>query len=159
MQFTTQTQQAIICPQCDNVVPIDAEFCNICGKRLRPPLANTHTGMPIASYPPPDFTSQIEDAEDDDEYIDEDEDEPEQNGKSSYSVRLPALSFLNGLNYSRSHHNKLLNCAITWLRRHVRLTLHASIQLNWLGMRGPVKVLFWLPCLVRTFSLAWPVEL
>jgi len=87
MQFTTQTQQAIICPQCDNVVPIDAEFCNICGKRLRPPLANTHTGMPIASYPPPDFTSQIEDAEDDDEYIDEDEDEPEQNGKG---IAIPA---------------------------------------------------------------------
>src|SRR5258708_37638880 len=87
MQFTTQTQQAIICPQCDNVVPIDAEFCNICGKRLRPPLANTRTAMPIASYPPPAFTSQIEDAEDDDEYIDEDEDESEQHGKG---IAIPA---------------------------------------------------------------------
>src|SRR5260370_2090646 len=87
MQFTTKTQQAIICPECDNVVPIDAEFCNICGKRLRPPIANTRTGMPIASYPPPAFTSQIEDAEDDYEYIDEDEDEPEQNGKG---IAIPA---------------------------------------------------------------------
>ncbi len=87
MQFTTQTQQAIICPQCDNVVPIDAEFCNICGKRLRPPLANIPVGMPMAAYPPPAFTSRIEDAEDDDEYIDEDEDEPEQNAKG---IAIPA---------------------------------------------------------------------
>jgi Dynamin family len=89
MQFTTATQQVIICPQCDNVVPLEAEFCNICGKRLRPSLANTPVGTSATSYPPPSFSSQIEngDDEDDDEYFDEeDEDELEQEVTSASSI-------------------------------------------------------------------------
>ena len=43
MQFTAQTQQLTTCPQCDNVVRIDAEFCNICGKRLRQATAGSAT--------------------------------------------------------------------------------------------------------------------
>lgn len=39
MQFTMPSQQLTTCPQCDNIVPINAEFCNICGKRLRPASA------------------------------------------------------------------------------------------------------------------------
>jgi hypothetical protein len=35
MQFIRQKQQVTVCPQCDNVVRIDAEVCNICGKRLK----------------------------------------------------------------------------------------------------------------------------
>lgn len=62
MQFTSPTQQLITCPQCDNVVRVDAEFCNICGKRLRPPLSQPLSG----------FSAEEEEYEDD-EYIDEEE--------------------------------------------------------------------------------------
>src|SRR5215471_6280288 len=85
MQFTTQTQQAIICPQCDNVVRIDAEFCNICGKRLRPALADTQpTTSMVAS---PSYPSQMQDGdfddEEDEDYIDEEDDEDD----LDYSVK------------------------------------------------------------------------
>ena len=35
MQFLRSRQQLTTCPQCDNIVPIDAEFCNICGQQLK----------------------------------------------------------------------------------------------------------------------------
>jgi hypothetical protein len=66
MQFTSPTQQLITCPQCDNVVRVDAEFCNICGKRLHPPAS----AAPV---------SPAEDEEyEDEEYIDEEEYEDEE---------------------------------------------------------------------------------
>jgi hypothetical protein len=79
MQFTSPTQQVIICPQCDNVVRIDAEFCNICGKRLQPALTNAHQSTPmVASL---SFPSLIEegaiDDEDDEHYIDDEDYEDE----------------------------------------------------------------------------------
>lgn len=40
MQFTAKTPQLTTCPQCDNIVRVDAEFCNICGKRLQPATQN-----------------------------------------------------------------------------------------------------------------------
>lgn len=40
MQFTSPGQQLITCPQCDNVVHVEAESCNICGQRLHPPAAD-----------------------------------------------------------------------------------------------------------------------
>src|SRR6266852_9965430 len=67
MQFTTQQQQLTTCPQCDNVVRVDAEFCNICGKRLRPPTSTARSGgLPAIS--------QAGDEEDDEYEEDEDED-------------------------------------------------------------------------------------
>src|SRR5260370_12176129 len=79
MQFTTQAQQVIICPQCDNVVRIDAEFCNICGKQLRPPVDNAGAGTLMVA--PPSFLSQVEDGdidgEDDEDYSDDEDDEDE----------------------------------------------------------------------------------
>lgn len=79
MQFTTQAQQVIICPQCDNVVHIDAEFCNICGKQLRPPIAISGAGTLMVA--PPSFPPQLEDGdideEDDEDYIDDEDDEDE----------------------------------------------------------------------------------
>jgi hypothetical protein len=66
MQFTTPIQQLTTCPQCDNVVRIDAEFCNICGKRLRP-----------ASSSPYLSPAQQEEADDEDEYEDDEDDEQE----------------------------------------------------------------------------------
>src|SRR5450759_3230589 len=66
MQFTTPIQQLTTCPQCDNVVRIDAEFCNICGKRLRP-----------ASSSPYLSPAQQEEADDEDEYEDDENDEQE----------------------------------------------------------------------------------
>lgn len=90
MQFTTQTEQVIICPQCDNVVRIDAEFCNICGKRLQPAPANTHPVPPrIAS---PAFLSHTEDEEideDDEDYVDDDDEEELDN--SSKQTTIPAV--------------------------------------------------------------------
>ena len=64
MQFTTPIQQLTTCPQCDNIVRTDAEFCNICGKRLRP-----------ASPSPYLSPAQQEEADDEDEYDDDDEQE------------------------------------------------------------------------------------
>ncbi|HVB73717.1 MAG TPA: dynamin family protein [Ktedonobacteraceae bacterium] len=70
MQFTTPTQQLTTCPQCDNVVRIDAEFCNICGKRLRP--ANTVSYLSTGQQGEDD-----EEYEDDEDYLDdENEGEP-----------------------------------------------------------------------------------
>jgi len=67
MQFTSQQQQLTTCPQCDNVVRVDAEFCNICGKRLRPPTSTARSGgLPAIS--------QAGDEEDDEYEEDEDED-------------------------------------------------------------------------------------
>lgn len=65
MQSTTSTPQVTTCPQCDNVVSISAEFCNICGKRLRPPLAGiAYNGRAL----------QDDDEEYEDEYVDDEED-------------------------------------------------------------------------------------
>src|SRR5712691_12672210 len=71
MQFTTSTQQLTTCPQCDNVVRIDAEFCNICGKRLRPAANGVRNDRtPVTT---PSYLSRAQQAEDDDEYEDDHE--------------------------------------------------------------------------------------
>src|SRR5438874_6896558 len=80
MQFTTQTQQLTTCPQCDNVVHIDAEFCNICGKRLRPAVGTGGTRLPgtsTATQTLRPISSQVdeEEYEDDDEEDDDDSEE------------------------------------------------------------------------------------
>lgn len=69
MQFTTPIQQLTTCPQCDNVVRIDAEFCNICGKRLRPPSSS--------SYLSPAQQEEMDDEEyeDDEDYLDDDDEQ------------------------------------------------------------------------------------
>ncbi len=63
--------QVTTCPQCDNIVSINVEFCNICGKRLRPPLNAANGDLPATSsaYPAP----AQQDADDDEEYEDDDE--------------------------------------------------------------------------------------
>ncbi len=71
MQHITQAQQLTTCPQCDNVVRIDAEFCNICGKRLRPASqANSTQRIHTLATPIPQFEEEYED---DDEYLYEDD--------------------------------------------------------------------------------------
>ena len=53
MQSTKPGQQLTTCPQCDNVVRTDAEFCNICGQRLRAPLNYSHViTQQAANYAP-----------------------------------------------------------------------------------------------------------
>ena len=88
MQFTTPTQQLTTCPQCDNVVRIDAEFCNICGKRLRPASAPSSTYHSNAQ--------QEEDDEDDDEDEDDylDEDDEDESGTTALVAHntIPAMS-------------------------------------------------------------------
>ena len=70
MQFTTPIQQLTTCPQCDNVVRIDAEICNICGKRLKLPTGTARSGALPAAQP---LISQAGD-EEDDEYEEDEED-------------------------------------------------------------------------------------
>lgn len=79
MQSTPTTQQLTTCPQCDNVVRVDAEFCNICGKRLR---SAGQTTIP----------QRDDEFEDEEEYIDEEEyedDEAEALGVKGSSVLTP----------------------------------------------------------------------
>jgi len=77
MQFTTQTQQLTTCPQCDNVVRIDAEFCNICGQRLQPLSGNARPGTQLASQLASDEDEE-EEYEDEEEYEYEEEEEEEE---------------------------------------------------------------------------------
>src|SRR6266568_8385950 len=77
MQFTTQTQQLTTCPQCDNVVRIDAEFCNICGQRLGPLYGNARPGTQLASQLASDEDEE-EEYEDEEEYEYEEEEEEEE---------------------------------------------------------------------------------
>jgi Dynamin family len=89
MQYTTQTQQLTTCPQCDNVVRIDAEFCNICGKRLQPasqavPTQRIHTLATLT----PQFEEEYED---DDEYLYEDDEAEAANAATNADAsHLPA---------------------------------------------------------------------
>ncbi len=71
MQFTTPTQQLTTCPQCDNVVRIDAEICNICGKRLRPASPSAY----LSATQQEEEEEEYEDEDEDEDYLDED-DEP-----------------------------------------------------------------------------------
>src|SRR6266571_8910308 len=98
MQFIRQRQQQVTtCPQCDNIVRIDAEVCNICGKRLREPngkgnAASTQpasvsqaTQLPPGSQSPQtplptplqgtDEEEYEDDEYEDDEYEDDEEEE------------------------------------------------------------------------------------
>ena len=87
MQYTTQSQQLTTCPQCDNVVRIDAELCNICGKRLRPSL---QAGQTL-----PTLTPQFEEVyEDDDEYLYEDDDDDAETGSEAGNAASPGASHL-----------------------------------------------------------------
>lgn len=63
MQSTPPTQQLTTCPQCDNVVRVDAEICNICGKRL----------LPASSQLPANHANEDDEEYEDDEYIDDEE--------------------------------------------------------------------------------------
>ncbi|GCE46458.1 dynamin family protein [Thermosporothrix hazakensis] len=79
MQFIRQKQQVTTCPQCDNVVRLDAEFCNICGKRLKGSNSKTaqatpqtqlpQTQIPASVMPPAPLTEPIE--EQVEEYVDD----------------------------------------------------------------------------------------
>lgn len=89
MQYTTQAQQLTTCPQCDNVVRIDAEFCNICSKRLRPAsqVDSTQRIHTLAT-----LTPQFEEEyEDDDEYPYEDDEAEATNAATNADAsHLPA---------------------------------------------------------------------
>lgn len=84
MHYTTQSQQLTTCPQCDNIVLIDAEFCNICGKRLRSASNNAVPGTLPSTY-----TSSIHAPDDDlyeeDEYDEDDDQELDAVGNHSQS--------------------------------------------------------------------------
>ncbi|HLX38994.1 MAG TPA: dynamin family protein [Ktedonobacteraceae bacterium] len=83
MQYTTRSQQLTTCPQCDNVVRFDAEFCNICGKQLQLSFQPGHTQRNDTSA-----LHSEEMSEDDDEYIYEDEDDDEAATTTTSDVTL-----------------------------------------------------------------------
>ena len=70
MQFTTPIQQLTTCPQCDNIVRTDAEFCNICGKRLRPASPS-----PYLSFAQQEEADDEDEYEDDEDYLDDDDEQ------------------------------------------------------------------------------------
>ncbi len=108
MHFIKQKQQTTtICPQCDNVVRIDAEVCNICGKQLRGsngktvPLApRTPTPAVAAVVPPtqaaatttaiPALPVAEEEYEDDEEEYEEEEEDDEEEEVASISSVIPS---------------------------------------------------------------------
>jgi hypothetical protein len=99
MQFTQAGPQLTTCPQCDNVVRIDAEFCNICGQRLRTPHTKNYQGVP-QSAPSTYAASSLED----DEYEDEEEDEEEERAPQDGSTIPSAPSeILTLLQYLQEH--------------------------------------------------------
>jgi hypothetical protein len=87
MQFIRQKQQRVTtCPQCDNVVPIDAEVCNICGQRLKAGSGKYPATTPISQslpapistpVPAPTPALPIETEQEEEEY-EEDEEEYEE---------------------------------------------------------------------------------
>ncbi|HEY6540940.1 MAG TPA: dynamin family protein [Ktedonobacteraceae bacterium] len=101
MQFTTPIQQLTTCPQCDNVVRIDAEFCNICGKRLRPASS--------PGYLSPAQQEEMDDDEgyeNDEDYLDDD-DEQESTATTSvayHAARPPSASLSTGEIVSQLRH-------------------------------------------------------
>jgi energy-coupling factor transporter ATP-binding protein EcfA2 len=88
MHYITQSQRVTTCPQCDNVVLIDAEFCNICGKRLRSASNNAAPGALPSSHASSILASD-DDQYEDDEYGEDDDQELEQ---SSQGELAPAPS-------------------------------------------------------------------
>jgi hypothetical protein len=114
MQFTRQAQQQpqqlMTCPQCDNVVPIGAPFCNICGTRLYPPpttaqasaaaaaagAAATATATPAqpgatptAPAPPASYDEEEDEEEEDYEYEEGEEEEEGESGKATQTAAPP----------------------------------------------------------------------
>jgi predicted ATPase len=90
MQSMTQGQQQLTtCPRCDNVVRIDAEFCNICGQRLRPVLSKNRL---IPQFPTPSPSPYAPSVEEDEEEYEDDEDyeEDEEEGPDDTNTPIPA---------------------------------------------------------------------
>ncbi len=87
MQVTKPTQQLTTCPQCDNIVRIDAELCNICGQRLRPGITRNRPGglQPTSSVSM--YSSQLED---DEEYEDDEDEDEEDEGSARSSQPIPS---------------------------------------------------------------------
>lgn len=97
MQFTQTGPQLTTCPQCDNVVRIDAEFCNICGQRLRAPYTKNHQGG-LQSAASTYAAASLEDDEYEDDYEDEeDEEHASQEGATIPSAPSEILTLLQHL--------------------------------------------------------------
>ena len=105
MQYTTQSQQLTTCPQCDNIVLIDAEFCNICGKRLRAASSNAAPGA-LPSYASAMLASD-DDLYEDDEYYEDGGQELYEAESNSQNAIAPApgeiLAFLRRLQEQAAH--------------------------------------------------------
>jgi hypothetical protein len=99
MQFIRQKQQVAVCPQCDNIVRIDAEVCNICGKRLRagngkaaPNIPPTPLTTPLPAQTLQDLAAALTTPEDTDEgEYGEDEEEYDEEEEISIQEEAPPL--------------------------------------------------------------------
>ncbi len=114
MQFIKSKKQVITCPQCDNVVRIDADFCNICGQPLRGTSSKPQLVKPAAAIAPPQpaATEQIEEEEEEYEYEEEEEEYEEEedaellsDATSSDPVIIPSApgEILNLLQHLQDH--------------------------------------------------------
>jgi hypothetical protein len=88
MQFIRQKQRVTTCPQCDNVVHIDAEICNICGQRLKPGTQNIQpvTPMPQSLQPLSPPPPLIDDEEEEEEEYDEEEFEQDEEAAETLTI-------------------------------------------------------------------------
>lgn len=85
MQSTSARQQLTTCQQCDNVVRVDADFCNICGQQLHPHSNKTRSGQ----FPQRHSLRLNEDEYEDDYEDDDDEEEPSPTHPSA-TVLIPS---------------------------------------------------------------------
>ena len=85
MQSTPARQQLTTCPQCDNVVRVDADFCNICGQQLRPTASKARSKQFTQTYSPHLIQDEEEEEYEDDE---EEEEEPSSTHSSAVSAAL-----------------------------------------------------------------------
>jgi len=96
-QSTPAKQQLTTCPQCDNVVRVDADFCNICGQQLRPKAART--GQLPQGYTP----RTAHDPDEDDEYEDEDDEAASSQAVTVSSAPTEILATLQRLHDQFPH--------------------------------------------------------
>jgi hypothetical protein len=97
MQFIRQKQRVTTCPQCDNVVPIDAEVCNICGQRLKAANGKSHPTTSISQPLPPPLSTPtpipalpVETEEDEYEEDEEEYEEDEENEADTTDITVEA---------------------------------------------------------------------
>ena len=129
MQSLRSRPQLTTCPQCDNIVPIDAEFCNICGQQLKGSQSYL-SGTALA---------------DNDEEYEEDYDEIDNgNGSNQSGTRGPHTSKIPSAPSEILQQLKGLQDQVTQMERYFPADLPAKAQ----------KLSLWRKQLQRAYTCA-----